>query len=206
MEFRKVVRRRHMTRSYDSRPIPDDVVTRVLDAGRRAPSAGFSQGVTFLVLNTPAATANFWHHVSDDPAPGGRWDRLRVAPAIVLPLGDPKVYLDRYAEPDKAPLGLQHATAWPVPYWQVDAAFSAMSILLAATDEGLGALFFGLATGEAGVRDDLGIPDRIGLIGAITLGYPASDDPPSPSLRRGWRPAHETVHWGQWTEPPPGRS
>ena len=57
----------------------------------------------------------------------------------------------RYAEPDKAATGLgRSAAAWPVPYWTVDAAFAVMTLLLAAEDAGLGALFFGVFQGEAG--------------------------------------------------------
>ena len=51
MEFAEVVRRRRMVRSYDpDRPVPAEVVERLLGHAVRAPSAGFSQGWAFLVL------------------------------------------------------------------------------------------------------------------------------------------------------------
>lgn len=54
MEFQDVVRKRRMVRSYEpDRPVPPDVVDRILRNGLRAPSAGFSQGWGFLVLDTP---------------------------------------------------------------------------------------------------------------------------------------------------------
>ena len=53
MEFDEVVRKRRMVRNYDpDRPVPAAVVDRLLDHAIRAPSAGFSQGWGFLVLET----------------------------------------------------------------------------------------------------------------------------------------------------------
>ena len=42
-----------------ARPVPPDVVDRIVRNGLRAPSAGFSQGWGFLVLDTPADIARF---------------------------------------------------------------------------------------------------------------------------------------------------
>ena len=86
------------------------------------------------------------------PSGGGsfRWQGLLDAPVILLPFADPKAYVDRYAEPDKAATGLGAGTdAWPAPYWTVDASMAVMTLLLAAEDAGLGALFFGVFNGRA---------------------------------------------------------
>jgi nitroreductase len=51
VEFQDVVRRRRMVRNYDlDRPVPPEVVERILENALRAPSAGFSQGFGFLVV------------------------------------------------------------------------------------------------------------------------------------------------------------
>ncbi len=53
MEFAEVLRRRRMIRSYDAaRPVPADALDAVLAAALRAPSAGFTQGVSLLVLSS----------------------------------------------------------------------------------------------------------------------------------------------------------
>jgi nitroreductase len=200
MDFREVVRRRHMTRTYTERPVPRDVLERVLDAGVRAPSAGFSQGWAFVVLEGPDQTALFWS-MTGRPVPpkaGGRQAGMRTAPVIILPLADKRAYLDRYTEPDKAGLGLDVEDGWPAPYWDIDTAFATMSLLLAATDEGLGALFFGIFQGERALLDALGVPAHLHAIGALALGYPASGDVPSPSLARGRKPIGAVVHWHTW--------
>ena len=58
-----------MVRNYDpDRPVPPEVVDRLLDHAVRAPSAGFSQGWGFLVLEEPADRERFWAATT----PGGR--------------------------------------------------------------------------------------------------------------------------------------
>ena len=50
MEFGEVVRRRRMVRNYTDEPVSAQALERILSAGRRAPSAGFSQGQSFVVV------------------------------------------------------------------------------------------------------------------------------------------------------------
>jgi len=201
LEFTEVVRRRRMVRTYADRPVPRRLVEAVLDAGLRAPSAGFSQGWAFVVLEGPAETGPFWDLTArspETPRPGGRLARLRTAPVVIVPLAHEAVYLARYGEADKAGLGLDREEGWPVPYWQIDTAFATMSMLLAAADAGLGALFFGIFHGEDALLRHLGVPDGLRPIGAVTLGWPAETDERSPSLARGRRDRSATVHFGRW--------
>lgn len=117
------------------------------------------------------------------------------APLLIVPLASKDAYLDRYAEPDKGWTDLD-SSHWPVPYWDIDAGFASLLILLTAVDEGLGAVFFGWAEPEA-VREPFGIPDEWRPIGAIAIGY-AAPDVPSPSLKRGRRGIDQVVHRGNW--------
>ncbi len=189
-----------MVRAFADQPPARDVVDGVLDAGLRAPSAGFSQGSAFVVLEGPSQTAPFWALTAPVGASGGsRWDRLRSAPVLILPLAHRQAYIDRYAEPDKAGLGLDQATAWRVPYWLVDTSFATMSMLLAATNAGLGALFFALGRSDRDLLDHLGVPPGYESIGAVALGWPGDGDARSPSLARGRRPRADVVHYGRWS-------
>lgn len=190
-----MVRRRRMVRRFDGRPIPRDVLDRLLDAARRGPSAGFSQGVAFVVLSGEAETQPFWDTVLD---PSWGRDGLKDAPVVVLPLAHKQAYLDRYSLPDKAAFGMGSEEAWPVPYWDVDTAFATMLLLLAAVDEGVGALFFGIFRGEDEVLRSLGVPDGYRPIGAVALGYPAEGERSQPSWKGGRRPVDEVVHFGRW--------
>jgi nitroreductase len=203
-EFAEVVRSRRMTRAFDGRPIDADVLDALVDLAARAPSAGKTQGWHLVVLEG-TDTELFWD--STLPAvkrDSFRWQHLLTAPVIALPLADSKAYVDRYAEPDKAQTGLgASASAWPVPYWTIDASMAVMTLLLAAEDVGLGALFFGVFRGERELRQRLGIPPGLELLGAVALGYPAaaSSDPasgPGRSAGRGRRQAQQIIHRGHW--------
>jgi nitroreductase len=203
-EFAEVVRSRRMTRAFDARPVEAEILDELVDLASRAPSAGKTQGWHLVVLEG-ADTAQFW----DATLPAVRrdsfrWQRLLTAPVIALPLADSKAYVDRYAEPDKAQTGLgAGAGSWPVPYWTIDTSMAVMTFLLAAEDAGLGALFFGVFRGERELRQQLGIPSGLELLGAIALGHPAADDDaalsgPGRSAGRSRRTARQIVHHGRW--------
>ena len=90
--------------------------------------------------------------------------------------------------------------AWPAPYWTIDAAMAVMTLLLAAEDAGLGALFFGVFHGEARSAPALGVPEHLELLGAIALGWPLEDGatPVGASARRPRRRSAEIIHRGGW--------
>ncbi|HVW33057.1 MAG TPA: nitroreductase family protein, partial [Acidimicrobiia bacterium] len=116
MELSEAIRRRRMVRNFEDRPVPREVLDRILDAARRAPSAGHTQGFAFLVLEGPEQTGRFWDCTF--PAAGGRaafrWPGLFRAPVIVVPCSSKPAYLDRYAEADKGWTD-RDETRWPVP-------------------------------------------------------------------------------------------
>lgn len=193
-----------MVRRFDpDRPVPREALDRLLYAAQRAPSAGFSQGWDFLVLTGARDRDAFWEATRED-GPADAWLRgVSAAPVLVLCLSDPDTYLDRYAEPDKDWEDRDPAR-WPVPYWDVDTGMAAMLLLLAAVDDGLGALFFGVPPARhARVREVYGIPENRRLVGVVAVGHELTDatgKPPGSSARRGRRPAAEVVHWGRYGE------
>jgi nitroreductase len=196
MDFEEVIRRQRMVRPpYADRPVPTELVDQILANAQKAPSAGFSQGVAFVVLDTEADTGRFWSLTRPRSEPH---ERPR-APVVVIPLENAQVYLDRYREPDKVTNGMGDSTdAWPAPFWTIDTAFAAMTVMLSATAVGVGAWFFGIFAGEQALRRDLGVPDDFRAIGAITLGYRSEHERRSPSLARGRKPFDQFVHRGRW--------
>ncbi len=198
MDFQDVVRKRRMVRSFERRPIPPETVARIVRNAQRAPSAGFSQGWAFLVLEGEAETGRYWDAVGPEDAPSFRWQDLYCAPLLIVCLSNKHAYLDRYAEPDKGWTDRSEAH-WPAPYWDIDTGMAAMLMLLTAVDAGLGALFFGVPPGKIDIlRTTFGVPPELHPIGTVAIGYARPDDPPSPSLRRGHRPVDEVVHYGSW--------
>jgi nitroreductase len=204
MEFQDVVRHRRMIRTYAETPVDPRVVDRALANATRAPSAGFSQGWAFLVLDTPEDVRRWWLATSDDVDHPDTWlAGMMRAPVVIVPCSSKAAYLGRYAEPDKGWTDRDEAR-WPMPFWHMDAAMASLLILQTAVDEGLGSCFFGIPPDrDAAVRREFGIPDAFDPVGVITLGHPgdeATGAQGSPSRRRR-RPLEEVVHRGQWGHP-----
>lgn len=190
-----------MCRSFRPDPVDPGLVDALVDLASRAPSAGKSQGWHLVVLEGDS-TERFWRHAFPEQRRSGfSWPGLFAAPVIALGFADPDAYVRRYAEPDKQPTGLGAGVeAWPTPYWTVDASMALMTLLLAAEDVGLGALFFAVFNGEQEVRRELGVPDGLQLLGAIALGWPAEGGSgrPGRSATRPRRQVADIVHRGRW--------
>ena len=197
MEFQDVVRKRKMVRSFTDEPIDPAVLGRIIANAQRAPSAGFSQGWAFLVLEGREETERYWAiTMTPERRAEFGWPGLFRAPVLILCLSHKQAYLDRYAEPDKG-WSDRDETRWPVPYWDIDTGMAGLLILQTAVDAGLGALFFG-AQQQGALHTEFGIPDAYTVVGTIAIGHPAEADRPSPSLARGRRPAASVVHRGRW--------
>ena len=203
MEFADVVRRRKMVRNYTEEPVDPTVVDRALANAVRAPSAGFSQGWGFLVLDTPDDVRRYWTATADDIDHPDEWlSGMMRAPVVIVPCSSKAAYLGRYAEPDKGWTDRDEAR-WPVPFWHMDAAMASLLILQTAVDEGLGACFIGIPPDKVpAARAEFAIPDAFDPVGTITLGHPA----PTPGVkgspsRRRRKELDEVVHRGSWSVP-----
>lgn len=200
MQLRDAIRQRRMVRNYDPhRSVPRPLIDELLALAVRAPSAGFTQGWRFLVLDEPAPVAAFWAATSGD-GPADAWlSRMRTAPALIIIFSDKTDYLDRYAEPDKG-WSDRDERRWPIPYWHVDAGMAALILLLGATDAGLASCFFGVPGEQwTALRAAFGVPERLAPVGVVSLGYGAPDAR-SPSLLRGRRPTSEVVRYGSFDQ------
>jgi nitroreductase len=199
VEFSDVIRKRRMVRAFTTEPVDPEVVARLLKAANRAPSAGFSQGYALLVLDQPEQLAPFWQLLTSRGDDVDRADPVTRAPVVVVPLSCKDVYLDRYARADKGWTDRDEAR-WPVPYWDIDTGFMAMLLLLAAVDEGLGALFFGIMPELIGpFRELTGVPGQYVPIGAVAIGHPDTEADAGGSARViKRRDLGDLVHRGRW--------
>ncbi|MDO5699445.1 MAG: nitroreductase family protein [Dermatophilus congolensis] len=202
MDVTEALRRRRMCRDFDpAASVPRDTLSDLLDLALRAPSAGFSQGTSFVVLDTTDDRDAFWRTAtalsgrSEGGARPNAWLRgVGAAPVLIAVCADPSRYTQRYARPDKTHPDSDPA-AWPTPFWDVDAGMAVMSLLVGAEAAGLGALFFGVpAQAHSAVGDLLDITEPIRLIGMVALGAPRPpDDSPrgGPRTRSNDRPRRE---------------
>ena len=70
-----------MVRSFERRPIPAESLARIVKNAQRAPSAGFSQGWAFLILQGDQETRRYWDTVGPEDEANFRWQDLYNAPA-----------------------------------------------------------------------------------------------------------------------------
>jgi nitroreductase len=184
-----------MVRTFDTeRQVPEEALARILRNGTRAPSAGFSQGQAWLVIQGDDL-ATFWKYGSDAVN-----ESVRTAPLVLIPFSCKRVYLERYAQPDKGWTD-QDEARWPVPFWHIDTGMAAMLQLLTVVDEGLGALYFGIVPPQVQpFKDAFGVPDDFEPIGAIAIGYDV--EPEKRNLKAKRRPIESMIHYGSWGSQP----
>jgi nitroreductase len=189
-----------MTRAFTRQPIEPELLSALVDLASRAPSAGKTQGWHLVVLQGEDV-GKFWDDTLLLPKRDAfRFKQLLDAPVIALAFADADAYVERYSRPDKDRTGLGAGTqAWPAPYWTIDASFAVMTLLHAAHDAGLGALFFAVANGADSLRKRIGVPDSLQLLGAIALGWPSTENSVtgiSAALTR--RTPDQIMHHGKW--------
>lgn len=171
-----------MTRAFRPDPLPPSLVDDLIDLARRAPAAGNTAGLRFVVLDDRVDVDRYWSAtLPADRRPSFPWPGLLAAPVLLVACVSAPAYAARYGAADKqgrpaASEDLRRALArpdgWSVPYWHVDGGMALMSLLLGAEAAGVGALFFGLFEHEAAVRSLLRIPDGWQPLGTIALGWP----------------------------------
>ena len=199
MDFSETVLKRRMVRHFTSEPVAPEVIERLLALSRHAPSAGFTQGQSFIVVTLPDLKQAIARLCGEEGyVSGGFHPFISEAPVLVIPCTSEAAYHRRYQEADKIK---EDGTeiVWPVPYWHMDIGCAVMVLLLAVVDEGLAAGFAGIITPENMdvARKLLNIPAEVTPVGVIPIGHPAKDVP-SPSLKRGRKSDDDYIHREGW--------
>ena len=204
MEFQDALSRRRSVRTYADRPVPQDVLERIANAAVVwAPSAGFSQGLRLVVVTDSETRRQIAIAAKEEElAAQGRRRWKAAAPVHMVVLTREDDYHDRYKEGDKLKITGGREIDWPAPYWYVDAGAAAMTLMLAAIDEGLDTAIFGV-TDLSALYETLGLPEEVRFVAVVTMGYPAdsadgsSTDASVFTQRR--KPREEVVRWDRWS-------
>ena len=154
LEFYEVIRTRRSVRSYKPDPIPDDVLQRVLEAARIAPSGSNRQPWRFIIVRdeeTKKKLVPACHNQS--------W--IAEAPIIVVACAQELAY-NRGGYMGKLS-GIMDVTI----------AFT--HLILAARAEGLGTCWIGAFDNEQ-VKEVLGVPSGWNVAALTPLGYPAEGE------------------------------
>jgi nitroreductase len=141
LEVFDAIEKRKSVRAYDSRPVPEDVLMKVLETGRIAPSASNIQPWHFIVVKDPERRKA----LSD-----GKWAKfLTESPVVIVGCGNKK----------KSP-------EWHV----VDVTIAMQQMVIAATAEGLGTCWIG-SFYEDKVRKALKVPEELRIVAMLAVGY-----------------------------------
>jgi nitroreductase len=165
------IRARRNVRDYADRPITDEHLDQILEAGRRSPSANNWQPWDFVLVTDRdqlIELSKVWQ---------GARHVARSAATVAL----------------VAPAGVEEARVSNLYY---DLGQATMSIMLAAADLGVGSGHSSVADQEQ-ARKVLGFPEDRFCAYLIGLGYPA-DRPLVPIRRPNRRPFEDVVHRGYW--------
>jgi nitroreductase len=66
MDFSDVIRKRRMVRHFTSGPVVPEAIARICDMARRAPSAGYTQGQSLVVVTDEANRRELARLCSED--------------------------------------------------------------------------------------------------------------------------------------------
>jgi nitroreductase len=198
MEFREILKRRRMHRAFLPDPLPDEQIERVANVIKRAPSGGFSQGGSIVVVTDPDKRAAIAKAFGDDHYSTGGRNYIADAPVHMIISANEDLYHARYNEADKLSSTGGVEVTWPVPYWFVDAGALMMLVLAAAIDEGLASAFIGHPDQKRIFGELLGLPDEVVPIGLALIGKPGEAPPTGSRLKSRQREQGELVHWQQW--------
>lgn len=201
-EFRELLKRRRMVRTYLPDPIDREVLERIVGVVRRAPSAGFSQGHRLVVVEDADARRELARLAGEDEYVAmGLEPWISAAPVHVVVGVREESYHERYTKPDKLN-DEGEEIGWPAPYWYVDSGSLFMLLQLAALDEGLATGIYGVTPDVVpALKELVGMPDDVHFTCVITIGKlpPDADDSPLVSrLSQARLPLEELVHWERW--------
>jgi nitroreductase len=144
---------RKSVRAYSTRPIEDEKLTVVLNAARLAPSANNGQEWRFVIVRDLKMRRKIAEAAAEQTFVG-------EAPAIIVACAD--------TDGHTMPCG---QLAYPI-----DVSIALAHIMLAAVELELGTCWIG-AFDEKKVKEILGVPKKIRIVGVMPIGYPADPSP-----------------------------
>ena len=154
MDVLEAIHTRRSIRAYQNKPVPEELIQKLLATAMQAPSARNQQPWQFVVIDDRATLAKIPPFMPNAAMAGN-------APLAILVCGD---------------LSLEKSPG----YWMVDCAAAVENMLLAAHALGLGAVWCGVYPREArmdGLRQLVGLPKNVIAHSLVVLGYAAEQVP-----------------------------
>lgn len=168
MEFLELAKQRYSVRKFTDRPIDEELLGKIIEAGRIAPTAKNQQPQRVYVLKSADAMEKI----------------NALSPCIY---GAPTVLMVAYDNTRDAVLVDQGGAR----FGEIDASIVCSHMMLEAAELGIGSCWVGRFNRED-VRKAFGLPENIVVIALLPIGYAAPDADPSPRHSE-YRPMDETV-------------
>lgn len=184
METLEAIKTRRSIRKFSDQPVEPEKLQAVLEAVQQAPSWSNKQCWSLVVVQdqevrTRISELSFvesffaTYGYKSNPAQKG----LAQAPIVLVACADPQQSGDLRGE----------------QYYMADLGIASQNLMLAAHDLGFGSVFVGVFDEEQ-LKELLGIPAQIRIVGLFPLGYPATETKGGPPRK----PLSEFVHYGTW--------
>ncbi len=158
MDFYEVIKKRRSVRSFSEKIPPLEVVEKIIDTARLAPTWANMQGVEYIIVREPDKVNYIWQAI-------GQGNKFRSAPIFIVGI------ISERGSGQNAKSGLQ--------YFMVDFGICFDHLILAATAEGLVTCWIGYFD-EKKIKEILEIPNKFRVIGITPLGYAKKDYEPTP--------------------------
>lgn len=175
----KEIHARRSIRKYRGDAVPEEVVTKILEAARLAPSGNNTQPWRFIVVRSEQGRKALTAAANNQ-----QW--MLTAPVFIVCVADAACRLPEGTAVD------EFSTQKEVKLVIRDTAVATGHILLEAAHQNLGTCWVGMYTQET-LRPVLGLPDDKYVLGIITLGYPDEALPARPR-----KSLDELVHYEKW--------
>jgi len=149
MDVKEAISKRYSVRSYTDRPVEEDKLLRVMEAGRLAPSASNRQEWRFIIVRDAARRQALAKAARNQAFVG-------EAPVVVVACA----------------VDTERIMSCGLPSFSINVAIALEHIALQATEEGLGTCWVGAFDADQ-VKILLGMPEDARVVQLMPLGYPA---------------------------------
>lgn len=171
MEFIELAKRRYSARSYKKQPVEKEMILKLLEAARIAPTAANRQPLRIYVIQSPEMLEKIQSCYTRD------W--LKSAPLILAVCGD-------------------HQLGWKRSYdgmdaTEIDAAIAVDHITLQASELGLGTCWI-CAFNPSKAREVLNLEPNVEPIVLLPIGWPAD----TPDINRHEKLRHKLEEFVVW--------
>jgi nitroreductase len=185
MEFDQVIQTRRSIRNFKPDPVPDQAITEILEAARKAPSGSNIQPWRFIIIRSPEMRAKLnaatvFRFVTKAPvviACCSDFSALDTRPNRLVELVQAGVFDNVDVDGEYIPPERNFDQL--LAYLNMNVGIAVTHMMLKAVDLGLGSCWIG-GFDSLKVKEMLGLEDRLHVVALLPIGYPERTPAPRP--------------------------